>query len=169
MPAGEVGEVILRAPQLMQGYWRNGEETSQTLRPFGHGPPWLFTGDPGYLDDSGYLYLVDRKKDLIKIGGMQVWPREIEEVIATHPAVADVAVAGVADARKGEVAQAWIVLRPGASVTDGEIRTYCRDRMAPYKVPARVQYVDSLPRNAAGKVLRRQLRAEAAATPTKDE
>ena len=156
---GTVGEVILRAPQVMQGYWQNPEETARTLRPHGPGAPWLFTGDLGYLDDDGFLFIVDRKKDLIKVSGMQVWPREIEEVIATHPAVADVAAAGVADERKGEVVQVWIVPHAGTALTEGEIRSYCRERMAPYKVPARVTFRQSLPRNAAGKVLRRELTA----------
>jgi long-chain acyl-CoA synthetase len=156
---GTVGEVILRAPQLMQGYWQNAEETARTLRPYGDGAPWLFTGDLGYLDDDGFLFIVDRKKDLIKVSGMQVWPREIEEVIATHPAVADVAAAGVNDERKGEVVQVWIVPKAGATVSEGDIRSYCRERMAPYKVPAKVEFRESLPRNAAGKVLRRELKA----------
>jgi long-chain acyl-CoA synthetase len=160
---GAVGEVILRAPQLMQGYWENEAETARSLRPHGPGAPWLLTGDLGYLDDDGFLFIVDRKKDLIKVSGMQVWPREIEEVIATHPAVADVAAAGVADVRKGEVVQVWIVPRPGASATEADIRAYCRDRLAPYKVPTRVAFRESLPRNAAGKVLRRELKAEVAA------
>jgi long-chain acyl-CoA synthetase len=156
---GTVGEVILRAPQLMQGYWENEAETASTLRPHGPGGPWLFTGDLGYLDDDGFLFIVDRKKDLIKVSGMQVWPREIEELIATHPDVADVAAAGVPDERKGEVVHVWVVPRPGATVTESDIRGYCRERLAPYKVPARVLFRESLPRNAAGKVLRRELRA----------
>jgi long-chain acyl-CoA synthetase len=160
LPQGESGEVILRAPQLLQGYWQNSEETARVLRPFGDGPPWLFTGDIGYLDEEGYLFLVDRKKDLIKVSGLQVWPRDIEEVIARHPAVVDVAVAGVADARRGEVVKAWVVPRRGASLTEGTIRGWCREHLVHYKVPAQVEFRDSLPRNAAGKVLRRELRAE---------
>jgi long-chain acyl-CoA synthetase len=163
VPRGEIGEVILRAPQLMQGYWENDADTAATLRAAGPGKAWLFTGDLGYMDDDGYLFIVDRKKDLIKVSGMQVWPREIEEVIAAHPAVADVAVAGVIDARKGEVVQGWVVLRPGAVVSESELRAWCRERLAPYKLPARIVFRESLPRNVAGKVLRRELRAEALA------
>jgi long-chain acyl-CoA synthetase len=161
LPVGETGEVILRAPQVMQGYWENPAETAVALRSAGPGAPWLFTGDLGYIDADGYLYIVDRKKDLMKIGGMQVWPREIEEAIALHAAVADVAVAGIADARKGEVIMAWVVTHDETSVTEAEIRAWCRERLAPYKIPARVEFRATLPRNAAGKLLRRELRDEA--------
>jgi long-chain acyl-CoA synthetase len=155
---GETGEVLIRAPQLLPGYWDNEEETAIVLRQFGEGPPWLFTGDIGYLDDDGYLFLVDRKKDLINVSGLQVWPRDIEEVIAQHPAVADVAVTGVPDARRGEVAKAWVVVRSGATLTEADVRDWCRERLARYKVPAHVEFRETLPRNAAGKVLRRELR-----------
>ncbi len=160
LPAGEVGEILFRGPQLMTGYWQNPEETEQVLQSHGEGGHWLHTGDLGYLDEDGYLFIVDRKKELIKISGYQVWPREIEEVIATHPAVAEVGVAGVPDAAKGEVAKAWIVLRSGASATEDEIRAYCRERLAPYKVPARVAFRADLPKSMVGKVLRRILVAE---------
>jgi long-chain acyl-CoA synthetase len=158
LPQGEAGEVLVRAPQLLQGYWDNEEETAIVLRPFGEGAPWLFTGDIGYLDEDGYLFLVDRKKDLINVSGLQVWPRDIEEVIAEHPAVADVAVAGVPDDRKGEVVKAWVVLRSGATLVETEVRDWCRGRLVHYKVPAHVEFRETLPRNAAGKVLRRELR-----------
>src|SRR5687768_10237756 len=118
----------------------------------------LFTGDLGYLDPDGYVFIVDRKKDLIKTSGYQVWPREIEEVISAHPAVAEVAVAGVPDAMKGEVAKAWIVLRPGAAVAPGEMKAYCRERLAPYKIPGEYEIVTDLPKSQIGKVLRRALR-----------
>jgi long-chain acyl-CoA synthetase len=155
---GEAGEVIVRAPQLLQGYWQDEVETAIVLRHFGSGAPWLFTGDIGYLDEDGYLFLVDRKKDLINVSGLQVWPREVEEVIAQHPAVADVAVTGVPDARRGEVVKAWVVARAGATVTESDIRGWCRERLVHYRVPAHVAFRDALPRNAAGKVLRRELR-----------
>src|SRR5206468_11615764 len=111
-------------------------ETAIALRDHGDGGPWLHTGDLGYLDEDGFRFIVDRLKALRKPGGLQVWPREIEEVIATHPAVAEVGVAGVTDPARGEIAKAWIVLRPGASATEDEIRAHCRERLAPYKVPA---------------------------------
>ena len=113
LPAGEVGEILIRAPQLMAGYWDDPEETAATVRTH-DGGRWLHTGDLGYLDDDGYLFIVDRIKDLIKTHGYQVWPREIEEVLAAHPAVAEVGVAGVPDQAKGEVAKAWVVLAGGA-------------------------------------------------------
>ena len=116
----EVGEVVLRAPQIMTSYWQKPQVTAEALRTRDTGGPWLYTGDIGYRDTDGYLFLVDRKTDLIKTSGYQVWPREIEDVIATHPAVAEVGVAKMPDAVKGEVAKAWVVLRPGASTTPGD-------------------------------------------------
>jgi len=157
LPQGTVGEIWMRAPQMMSGYWQNPVETAQAFKMDELGRAWLCTGDLGYLDDDGYLFIVDRKKDLIKTSGFQVWPREVEEIVASHPAVAEVAVAGVPDRRKGEVAQAWVVLRGGAMASADEIRAYCRARLAPYKVPARVVFVQALPKTAAGKVLRRTL------------
>ena len=119
---------------------------------------WLHTGDLGYLDDDGYLFIVDRKKDLIKTSGFQVWPREIEEVLAKHPSVGEVGVAGVPDATKGEVVKAWVVLRAGTTVSEEELRTFCRQELAPYKVPAHVEFRAELPKTMVGKVLRRALR-----------
>lgn len=160
LPAGEVGEIALRAPQMMPGYWRSPEETALALRDHGAAGRWLHTADLGYLDEDGYLFIVDRMKDLIKPGGFQVWPREIEEVIALHPAVAEVGVAGVPDPVRGEVAKAWIVLRPEASTTAEEIRAHCKERLAPYKVPTLVEFRKDLPKSMVGKVLRRVLVAE---------
>jgi long-chain acyl-CoA synthetase len=154
---GQVGEVLVRAPQLMERYWNNAGETALVLRERPEGGTWLHTGDLGYLDDDGYIFLVDRKKDLIKTSGYQVWPREIEEVIATHPAVAEVGVAGVPDAVKGEVVKAWVVLQHDRPASDDEIRTWCRERLAPYKVPAAVEFRSELPKSMVGKVLRRML------------
>jgi long-chain acyl-CoA synthetase len=157
---GEVGEVLLRAPQMMLSYWHNPQATDAVLQLREGGGAWLYTGDLGYLDTDGYLFLVDRKTDLIKTSGYQVWPREIEDVIATHPAVAEVGVTGVPDAAKGEVAKAWVVLRPGTSTTAGDIRTHCREHLAPYKVPATVEFCQALPKTfLVGKVVRRQLGA----------
>jgi long-chain acyl-CoA synthetase len=164
LPAGEVGEVLIRAPQLMAGYWDDPEETAATVRA-SDGQRWLHTGDLGYLDDDGYLFIVDRIKDLIKTHGYQVWPREIEEVLASHPAVAEVGVAGVPDEAKGEVAKAWVVLRPGQQVGAEELRAFCRERLAPYKVPARVEFRAELPKSMVGKVLRRALTAEPGPAP----
>ena len=155
---GEVGEVLLRGPQRMRGYWGNEAETSVVMREGPERLTWLYTGDLGYLDEDGYIFLVDRKKDLIKVSGYQVWPREIEEVLATHPSVAEVGVAAVPDATKGEVPKAWVVPRAGATTTPDELRSYCRERLAPYKVPSQVVIVAELPKSGAGKVLRRKLR-----------
>jgi long-chain acyl-CoA synthetase len=162
LPAREVGEICFSAPQLMAGFWNRPEETATVLRdhvdPDGFTRRWLHTGDLGYLDEDGYLFIVDRKKDLIKTSGYQVWPREIEETLAGHPAVAEVGVAGVPDATKGEVVRAWIVLRKGASATEADLRAFCREQLAPYKVPAKIEFRTELPKTMVGKVLRRALK-----------
>jgi long-chain acyl-CoA synthetase len=160
LPPGDVGEILMRAPQLMMGYWQNEEETALTLQTHGEGPPWLHTGDLGYMDEEGYIFIVDRKKDVIKPSGFQVWPREVEEVIASHPAVAEVGVAGIPDGYQGEAVKAWVVPRPGRQVTADELRLFCRDKLAAYKVPKRVEFRESLPKTMVGKVLRRVLAAE---------
>ena len=157
LPPKEVGEMIMRAPQYMSEYWNNPLETAETLRVHSTGERWLHTGDLAYMDEDGYIFLVDRKKDLIKTSGFQVWPREIEEVISAHPAVMEVGVAGVPDAAKGEVAKAYVVLKEGQSSTEEAIRAYCRERLAPYKVPAAVEFRNYLPKTMVGKVLRRLL------------
>jgi long-chain acyl-CoA synthetase len=161
MPPGEVGELLLRAPQHMTEYWNNPLETNEILRTHGEGGPWVHTGDLARIDEDGYIFLVDRKKDMLKTSGYQVWPREIEEVISAHPAVREVGVAGIPDAIKGEVAKAWVVLKAGQHVTAEEIRAYCKDKLAPYKVPAQVEFRADLPKTMVGKVLRRALAAEA--------
>jgi long-chain acyl-CoA synthetase len=160
LKTGETGEIIVRAPQLMAGYFNNHEETVRAMRSHGPGGPWLHTGDLGYLDEDSFLFIVDRQKDLIKTSGYQVWPREIEEVLAAHPAVQEAGVAGVPDAVKGEAVKAWIVKRAGTDPTVDELRSFCRQKLAPYKTPAHVEFRDTLPKNIAGKVLRRVLVAE---------
>jgi long-chain acyl-CoA synthetase len=161
LAATEVGEIAVSAPQLMTGYWNRPDETAIVLRDHvvdGASRRFLHTGDLGYLDEDGYLFIVDRKKDLIKTSGYQVWPREVEEAIAAHPAVAEVGVAGVADATKGEAVKAWVVLRQGQSASEADLRAFCRQSLAPYKVPAHVEFRDDLPKTMVGKVLRRALR-----------
>jgi long-chain acyl-CoA synthetase len=161
MPHGETGEICFSAPQLMIGFWNRPAETASVLRDHSDGGVtrrWLHTGDLGYLDKEGYLFIVDRKKDLIKTSGYQVWPREIEETLASHPAVAEVGVAGVPDEVKGEAVRAWVVIRAGHSVTETDLRSFCRERLAPYKVPSRVEFRTELPKTMVGKVLRRALR-----------
>jgi len=160
MGVDEVGEMLLRAPQHMVEYWDNPAETAETLRTYGPGGPWVHTGDLARMDADGFIFIVDRKKDMLKTSGFQVWPREIEEVLTTHPAVMEAGVAGVPDAAKGEVAHAWVVLKAGQTATAEELRTYCRERLAPYKVPANVEFRSELPKTMVGKVLRRALVAE---------
>jgi long-chain acyl-CoA synthetase len=162
MPQGEVGEIVIRAPQLMAGYWQRPDETQEMLRTSARGERLLFTGDLGYLDGDGYLFIVDRKKDLIKTSGYQVWPREIEEVISSHPAVAEVGVAGLPDKMRGEVVKAWIVLRPAMTATAADVKAHCRERLAPYKVPTHYEFVNELPKSQVGKVLRRVLKQQEA-------
>jgi long-chain acyl-CoA synthetase len=162
MPFGEVGEICLAAPQLMVGFANRPEETALVLRDHadadGVTRRYLHTGDLGYLDQDGYVFIVDRKKDLIKMSGYQVWPREVEETIAAHPAVAEVGVAGVADDLKGEAVKAWVVLRAGQTASEAELRAFCREKLAPYKVPSRIEFRSELPKTMVGKVLRRALR-----------
>ncbi len=155
LPIGEVGEILVSAPQLMQSYWQRPTETAEVIR-----DGWLYTGDLGYLDEEGYLFVVDRKKDVIKPSGFQVWPREVEEVIASHPAVYEVGVAGIPDDRQGEAVKAWIVLQKGNNVSLDEIRNYCRENLTAYKVPKYLELCDSLPKSLVGKVLRRELVAK---------
>lgn len=162
VPQGEVGEIVVRAPQLMQGYWQKPDETKEMIRTDNRGQRVLYTGDLGYLDEDGYVFIVDRKKDLIKTCGFQVWPREIEEVISAHPAVAEVGVVGLPDTMRGETVKAWIVLRPGQKATGAEVKAFCREKLAPYKVPAKYEFVTELPKTQVGKVLRRVLRQQGA-------
>jgi len=157
LEAGQVGELLLRAPQMMAGYWGNERESANVLRERPEGGTWLHTGDLGFIDEDGYVFLVDRKKDLIKTSGFQVWPREIEEVLASHPAVVEVGVAGVPDPSKGEVVKAWVVLKTGTHADAGELRAWCKERLAPYKVPAAIEFRSELPKSLVGKVLRRAL------------
>jgi len=152
LPELEIGEIIMRAPQLMKEYWQNPMETAIVLR-----DGWLYTGDLGYLDEDGYLFIVDRKKDVIKPGGFQVWPRDVEEAIAVHPAVLEVGVAGVPDPYQGEAVKAWVVLRPGHLLSVDELREHCRKDLAAYKVPKHVEFIIALPKSTVGKVLRRKL------------
>jgi long-chain acyl-CoA synthetase len=159
--AREVGEIAIAAPQVMIGFSGRPEETREALRDHtidGVTRQWLHTGDLGYLDDDGYLFIVDRKKDLIKTSGFQVWPREIEEVLATHPAVAEAGVAGIPDSTKGEAVKAWVVLRPNQTADESALRAFCREKLAPYKVPSSIEFRTELPKTMVGKVLRRALR-----------
>jgi long-chain acyl-CoA synthetase len=152
---GEVGEVWLRAPNVMAGYYERSDDTAAALSPDG----WLRTGDGGYRDQEGYLFLTDRIKDMIVSGGENVYPVEVEEALSHHPAVSDVAVIGVPDERWGETVMAIVVRTPGSSVDGAELVAFARERLAAYKLPRCVEFVSELPRNPAGKVLKRDLRA----------
>jgi long-chain acyl-CoA synthetase len=157
MPVGEIGEIVVSGPQVMKGYHNMPTETANSLRKLKDGKTWLFTGDIGRMDEDGYFYIVDRKKELIKPGGYQVWPREVEEVLAAHPKVMDVGVAGIPDPYRGETVKAWIVLKPGETATEEELKAFCKERLAAYKVPTHYEFRAELPKTTVGKILRREL------------
>jgi long-chain acyl-CoA synthetase len=152
---GAVGEVWTRSPYNMAGYWRKPEETSSTIDADG----WLRTGDAGYFDADGYLYLHDRIKDMVVSGGENIYPAEVENVLLSHPAIVDAAVIGVPDAKWGETVKAIVVLAPGATLDEADVVAHCRDVLAHYKCPTSVEPTDALPRNPSGKILKRELRA----------
>ncbi len=153
MPPGEPGEIIAKGPQIMAGYWNNPEETANALK-----DGWLFTGDIGYMDPDGYIYIIDRKKEMILCSGFNVYPREIEEVLYTHPRVCEACAIGVPDEKRGETVKAYVVVKPGETMTSQEITDYCKERLAPYKVPKIVEFIDRLPRTPVGKPDRRALK-----------
>ena len=140
----------------MRGYWNRPEESEKALR-----GGWLHSGDTGYMDDEGYVFIVDRVKDMINVAGFKIWPAEIEQFLYTHPAVKELAVYGVPHPEKGETVRAAVVLQEGAAATADEITTFCKDNLANYKVPAEVEFLAELPKSATGKILKRVLRDEA--------
>jgi long-chain acyl-CoA synthetase len=158
LPPGQPGEICIRGPQVMQGYWNRPEETAHILR-----GGWLHTGDIGVMDEEGYFSVVDRAKDMIIASGYKIFPREVEEVLYTHPKVAEAVLVGVPDEYRGETAKAFIVLKPGKQATTEEIIAFCKERLASYKVPKLVEFRTELPKTLIGKVLRRALREEEAA------
>ncbi|MFC0596158.1 long-chain fatty acid--CoA ligase [Thermus composti] len=157
VPIGEVGELIVKGPNVMKGYWNRPEETQKALK-----DGWLYTGDMAKMDEDGYFYIVDRKKDMIIAGGYNIYPREVEEVLYQHPAVQEAAVVGVPDPYRGETVAAFIVLKPEyrGKVTEKDIEAFCRQNLAAYKVPRIIQFRESLPKSSVGKILRRELRDE---------
>jgi long-chain acyl-CoA synthetase len=155
LPIGEAGELLVCGPQIMKGYWNQPEESATTLR-----DGWLHTGDIAKMDEDGYLYIVERKKDLIIASGFNVYPREVEEVLYSHPAILEAAAIGVPDPYRGETVKAFVVLRPGATATDKEIVAFCRERLAAFRVPRQIEFRKELPKSQIGKVLRRSLRDE---------
>jgi long-chain acyl-CoA synthetase len=152
LPPNEIGEIVVKGPQVMKGYWNRPEETEQTLK-----DGWLLTGDLGYMDEKGYFYVVDRKKDMIIAGGFNIYPREIEEVLYEHPAIQEVVAAGIPDPYRGETVKAYVVLKDGELLTEEELNEYSRKFLAAYKVPRIYEFRKELPKTAVGKILRRAL------------
>jgi long-chain acyl-CoA synthetase len=157
LQTGEVGELIISGPMVMKGYHNMPTETANTLRTLKDGRTWLFTGDIARMDEDGYFYIVDRKKELIKPGGYQVWPREVEEVLTAFPKIMEAGVAGIPDPYRGETVKAWIVLKPGETTTEEEIKAFCKEKLAAYKVPTHYEFRSELPKTTVGKILRREL------------
>jgi long-chain acyl-CoA synthetase len=155
LPVGETGELLVKGPNIMLGYLNQLEETQAVLK-----DGWLHTGDLARMDQDGYIFIVDRKKEMILTGGFNIYPREIEEVLHAHPSVSEAAVIGLPDEEKGELATAFIILKTGAEVQEEDIIGFCRERLAVYKAPREVHFVEELPRNASGKVLKRLLREQ---------
>ncbi|RNF39393.1 fatty acid--CoA ligase family protein [Planococcus salinus] len=155
VPPGEVGELIVRGPNVMKGYYKMPEETSATIR-----DGWLYTGDLARVDEEGYFFIVDRKKDLVIVGGYNVYPREVEEVLFTHPGITEAAVVGLPDPDFGEAVHAYVVLKD-QDLTIDELKSYCAEHLAKYKVPKHIEILDELPKNTTGKILRRALKDQA--------
>lgn len=153
---GEEGELVVRGPQVMKGYWNMPEETEATLR-----DGWLYTGDIGKMDEDGYVFIVDRKKDMIIAGGYNIYPREVDEILYEHPKILDAVTVGVPDPYRGETVKAFVVPKPGEDLTEEEVIRFCKEKLASYKVPKAVEMRESLPKTIVGKVLRKELRAEA--------
>jgi len=153
LPPGEVGEIAIKGPNVMQGYFRQPRASAEVIR-----DGWFHTGDIGKVDEDGYFYLVDRVKDMINVSGFKVWPREVEDVLLQHPSLAEIAVVGVPDPASGEAVKAFGVLKNGQAINEQELIDFCRARMAVYKAPRFVEFIDALPKNPAGKILKRELR-----------
>ena len=156
LPSGEVGELCIKGPQVMKGYWKLPEETARTVR-----NGWLYTGDIARMDDEGYFYILDIKKDMIIAGGFNIYPKDIDQVLAEHPKVAQAVAVGIPDRYRGETVKAFVVLKPGQSATEEEILEFCRRNLAKYKVPTLVEFRESLPKASSNKILRRLLRQTA--------
>jgi long-chain acyl-CoA synthetase len=153
VPCGEVGEIVICGPAVMKGYYNNPEATGETLR-----GGWLHTGDLGKVDEDGYFYILDRKKDMIICSGYNVYPREVEELLHTHPAVLEAAVIGIPDPKRGESPMAFVILKPGQKGSEEELIQFCKENLAAYKVIKAVRFVEEFPRNPNRKVLKRELR-----------
>lgn len=154
MPAGEEGELIIRGPQVTKGYYKMPDETAKTIR-----DGWLYSGDIGKMDSEGYFYIVDRKKDMIIAGGYNIYPRDIDEVLFEHPKILEACAVGIPDSYRGETVKAFVVLKPGEQMSEQEVIDYCREKLARYKVPTQVEFIQTLPKSGVGKILRKELRA----------
>ncbi len=155
VPPGTPGEIVMRGPLIMKGYWNNPQETAGQLK-----EGWLYTGDVAVQDEDGYFFIVDRKKDMIIAGGFNIYPREIDEVLFQHPKIQEAVAVGIPDPYRGETVKAYVVLKPGEQATAEEIITFCREKLAAYKVPKIIEFREALPKSAIGKILRKILRAE---------
>jgi long-chain acyl-CoA synthetase len=155
VPIGEQGEMIIRGPQIMAGYWKRPDETAKTLK-----DGWLFTGDIATMDEDGFFYIVDRKKDMIISGGFNIYPRDIDESLYQHPSVLEACAIGIPHPTRGEQVKAFVVLKPGASATEKELIDFCATRLAKYKLPTIIEFRESLPKSTVGKILRKTLRQE---------
>ena len=155
LPVGKIGELVVRGPQVMRGYWKRPDETASVLR-----NGWLYTGDIAYMDEEGYFFIVDRKKDLIITGGYNVYPREIDEVLHEHPAIKEAVSVGITHKTRGEIIKAYIVLHEGQTLTKADVIAFCKEKLANFKVPKQVEFRDELPKSIVGKVLRRVIREE---------
>ena len=153
LPVGEDGEICIKGPQIMRGYYKRPEETSATIR-----DGWFYMGDIGHLDEDGYLTISDRKKDLIVASGFNIYPNEIDGILFSHPKILEACCIGVPDEYRGETVKAYIMVKPGETLTKEEVISYCREKLAAYKVPKEIEFIDELPKSAIGKILRRELR-----------
>jgi long-chain acyl-CoA synthetase len=152
---GQTGELVIKGPQVMKGYWNMDDETAQTIK-----DGWLYTGDIAHMDEDGYVFIVDRKKDMIIAGGFNIYPRDIDEVLYEHPKISDAVTIGVPDEYRGETVKVFVVVKPGETLTEKEVIAHCKEKLAAYKVPRLVEFRDELPKTMVGKVLRKELRAE---------
>ena len=154
LPIGTEGEICIKGPQVMGGHYNMPEETAKVLK-----DGWFYTGDIGKFDDEGYLYIVDRKKDIIIASGYNIYPRDVDEVLFTHPKILEACVIGIPDSYRGETVKAFVVMKPGQQMTAEEVMKFCQEKLAKYKVPTAVEFIDALPKSGVGKILRKELKA----------
>jgi long-chain acyl-CoA synthetase len=153
MPTGTPGEILIKGPQVMLGYYKKPDETATVLK-----DGWLHTGDIGHFDEDGYLTIVDRKKDMIIAGGYNIFPREVDEILFEHPKILEACTIGVPDPYRGETVKSFVVVKLGEALAEEEILQYCKEKMAAYKVPKKIEFTDALPKSAVGKILKREVK-----------